>query len=103
VPRNKTNSNIPTLEETPRLEVKLQSKLDHNGVNNSFQYYSAFRRYFAKKTGSGSTILPSAGHAMPDAEECPVMGGAEKMTCDYSYTAETKRFFEDYADLNLAP
>ncbi len=38
---------------------------------------------------------------MPDAEECGA--GTYHMTCDYSYTTQTKVFFEEHADLNLNP
>ena len=43
----------------------------------------------------------SGTHAMPDAEECGA--GPYFMTCDYSYTTQTKIFFEENADLNLNP
>ena len=38
---------------------------------------------------------------MPDAEEC--RAGDNFMTCDYSYTTQTKLFFEQHASLNLNP
>jgi len=71
-------------------------------VSNGAEPYSVFRRYLVQ-----GITHHSATHAMPDAEECPPLGtwnfGDYFMSCDYSYTTETKLFFEQHADLNLAP
>lgn len=64
--------------------------------------YSVFRRFLVQ-----GIAHHSATHAMPDAEECPPLGtwnfGDYFNTCDYSYATQTKIFFEEHADLNLAP
>ena len=57
---------------------------------------AAFRRFLVQ----GIAGL-SGTHAMPDAQECGA--GNYHMTCDYSYTTQTKVFFEGHADLNLNP
>jgi poly(3-hydroxybutyrate) depolymerase len=57
---------------------------------------AAFRRFLVQ----GIAGL-SGTHAMPDAQECGA--GNYHMTCDYSYTTQTKVFFEEHADLNLNP
>lgn len=71
-------------------------------ANNSTEPYSMFRRFLVQ-----GITHHSATHAMPDAEECPPLGtwnfGDYFMTCDYSYTTQTKTFFEDHANLNLNP
>ncbi len=71
-------------------------------ANNGAEPYSVFRRFLVQ-----GIVHHSATHAMPDAEECPPLGtwnfGDNFMTCDYSYTTQTKIFFEDHADLNLNP
>lgn len=64
--------------------------------SDSSQPYSVFRRFLIQ----GVNFF-SGGHAMPDAEECGA--GLFFMTCDYSYTTQTKLFFEQHADLNLNP
>jgi poly(3-hydroxybutyrate) depolymerase len=58
--------------------------------------YAAFRRFLVQGLAG-----VSGTHAMPDAEECGA--GSNFMTCDYSYTTQTKIFFEEHADLNLNP
>ena len=63
--------------------------------------YSAFRRFLVR-----GIAHHSATHAMPDAQECPPLNwnfGDNFNTCDYSYTTQTKIFFEEHADLNLNP
>ena len=63
--------------------------------------FSPYRRFLVQ----GVTGM-SATHAMPDADECPGSGAAYGpffMTCDYSYTDETRDFFEQRADLSLSP
>lgn len=64
--------------------------------SDSSQPYSVFRRFLIQ-----GTDFIAGGHAMPDAEECGA--GLFFMTCDYSYTTQTKLFFEQHADLNLNP
>ena len=57
---------------------------------------AVFRRFLVQGVAG-----VSGTHAMPDAEEC--VTGIYHMTCDYSYTTQTKIFFEEHADLNLNP
>jgi poly(3-hydroxybutyrate) depolymerase len=57
---------------------------------------STFRRFYVTATS------PQSGqHAIPDADECPP--GYPSMTCDYNYTDQTIVFWQDEADLSLAP
>ena len=62
------------------------------------QPYSVYREFLVQ--GSVGFGFISGSHAMPDAEECDRV---VYMTCDYSYTTQTKLFFEQHADLNLNP
>jgi hypothetical protein len=57
---------------------------------------ATFRRFLVQGVAG-----VSGGHGMPDAQECGP--GPFFMTCDYSYTDQTKIFFEDHADLSLLP
>ena len=57
---------------------------------------ATFRRFLVQGVAG-----VSGGHGMPDAQECGA--GPFFMTCDYSYTDQTKIFFEDHADLSLLP
>jgi poly(3-hydroxybutyrate) depolymerase len=74
---------------------------------NSLQSYSTFRRFLVR-----GIAFHSATHAMPDAEECASPAGPGNPsphygpyfnTCDFSYTTQTKIFFEEHANLNLNP
>ena len=74
---------------------------------DSLQSSSTFRRFLVRGLANHS-----ATHAMPDAQECASpagMGnplphyGANFNTCDFSYTTQTKIFFEDHADMSLNP
>lgn len=71
-------------------------------ASNGTEPYSVFRRFLIQGMADHS-----ATHAMPDAQECPPLGtwnfGDYFMTCDYSYTTQTKIFFKEHADLNLNP
>jgi poly(3-hydroxybutyrate) depolymerase len=58
---------------------------------------STFRRFLVQGIAGAS-----AGHAMPDAQECN-NPSTSFMTCDYSYTDQTIVFWQDHADLNLNP
>jgi dienelactone hydrolase len=67
-------------------------------AGNPAQPFSAFSRYYVQRVDDGiAPLRNSAGHAMPDADETPLM------TRDYNYTDETVIFLETYADLNLNP
>jgi diketogulonate reductase-like aldo/keto reductase len=61
-------------------------------VDKSGQPYSAFQRFLVR----GGT------HAIPDASECDRVDN-NFMTCDYDYTEQTIRFFQQYAELGLNP
>lgn len=70
-------------------------------ASNGTEPYAVFRRFLVQ-----GIAHHSATHAMPDAEECPPLNWTVDdtfMTCDSSYTTQTKLFFEEHADLNLAP
>lgn len=58
---------------------------------------SSFRRLLVQ-----GSLHQSAGHAMPDAEECNNPSDYFS-TCDYSYTDQTIIFFQDKADLSPNP
>jgi len=57
--------------------------------------YAPFRRYLVR--GETNPEPLAGNHGMPDADECR-LGGSNHMTCDFDYTAETLRFFEQHAD-----
>jgi poly(3-hydroxybutyrate) depolymerase len=70
-------------------------------ASNGAEPYSVFRRFLVQ-----GSAHHSATHAMPDAQECPPLNwyiDDTFMSCDYDYTAQTKIFFEEHADLNLNP
>jgi hypothetical protein len=77
-------------------ETQWRIYLSNNDPN---QPSSAFEGYLVRRVAT-ALKLASAGHAMPDADECPP---PMKMTCDYSYTDRTIDFFRMFADLNLNP
>lgn len=97
--RNNLNGTYVLLDpflDTKPDQATTQRRSFHNADNPALPR-SAFRRFLVQGVPG-----VSAGHAMPDAQQCnlPV---PFFMTCDYSYTAQTKTFFEEHADLSLAP
>jgi hypothetical protein len=66
---------------------------------NVLESSSIFTMYKVTRTDDNKTILLSAAHAMPDANELD----NPFMTRDYNYTDKTINFFETHADLNLNP
>lgn len=57
--------------------------------------HARFRRYLVR--GETDQRPVAGNHGMPDADECRP-GNSNHMTCDFDYTAETLRFFEQHAD-----
>jgi hypothetical protein len=58
------------------------------------QASAPYRGFWVRGTAGVSAI-----HAIPDAQECtPPLN-----TCDWNYTAQTIKFFQDYAGLSLVP
>jgi poly(3-hydroxybutyrate) depolymerase len=109
--RDKNNLNGTFWLLDPYLDVALDDATTQRRTFvtplNATQPSAAFRRFMVRGIANWSGT-----HAMPDAQECatppgpgnpPPHFGDNFMTCDYSYTTETRAFFQDFADMNFSP
>jgi len=98
--RTRNNLNGVFLLQNPFLDTMADDattqRRTFSTASNGTEPYSVFRRFLVE-----GDARVSGTHAMPDAEECG--SGNYFMTCDYSYTEQTKIFFEEHAELNLDP
>lgn len=99
--RDKNNLNGTFLVQNPFQDTQADDattqRRTFTTAASAFGTSAAFRRFLVQGIAG-----VSAGHAMPDAQECN-NPSTSFMTCDYSYTDQTISFWQDFADLNLNP